>query len=272
MEAYESGERVRFLGPHANRLREWHRPREPIVNRADDGGLASGERTVRTHMLEFLIAAGLIFFLCWVWVGGYLADFVVWLISKLTPDSSDETTLAYVVSGAALVLGIIVAVATSGKSGSYLGGAVAGAGAYVGVRLPGRIRNNRMPGGSPAIAVQPVAHQPAGPQPSVLRPVASQPVARDPAAGSRLAHITAIRMNPPAADGHEHIAEVLWQRPDVQISACSAQSVAEFIEQGNAVYAGSSFVNVGVIRGVPPYLRAYSEGRWTDDLLSLPRF
>lgn len=94
-------------------------------------------------MLEFLAAAAVVFAACWIWVGGYLADFVVWLISKLTPSSSNETNLAYALAGIFFVLGIVVAMNTEGKAGSTLGGAVAGAGLYVAVRLPGKIRDKR---------------------------------------------------------------------------------------------------------------------------------
>lgn len=94
-------------------------------------------------MLEFLVAAAVVFVACWVWIGGYLADFVVWLVSKLTPSSSNETNLAFVLAGIFFVLGVVVAMNTEGKAGSTLGGAVAGAGLYIAVRLPGKIRNQR---------------------------------------------------------------------------------------------------------------------------------
>lgn len=94
-------------------------------------------------MLEFLGAAAATFVLCWVWVGGYVADLVIWLISKLTPQSSSETNLAYAIAAIFTVLGIIAAATTSGTTGSVLGGAIVGAGAYIAVRLPGKIRGQR---------------------------------------------------------------------------------------------------------------------------------
>ncbi len=96
-------------------------------------------------MLQFLMVAAVMFGLCWVWVGGYLADFVIWVISKVTPNSTNEQGLAYVVGAVFLALGIIAALATrNGSVGPTLGGAIAGAGLYIAVRLPGKIRNNRL--------------------------------------------------------------------------------------------------------------------------------
>lgn len=94
-------------------------------------------------MLQFLGAAAITFLLCWIWVGGYLADFVVWLVSKFTPESSNEQNLAYAIGGGFLVLGIIAAVSTA-DAGSALGGLIAGAGLYVAVRLPNKIRGDRL--------------------------------------------------------------------------------------------------------------------------------
>jgi hypothetical protein len=31
-------------------------------------------------------------------------------------------------------------------------------------------------------------------------------------------------------------------------------------------------VRVGVVDGTPPYIRTYADGRWTDNLLALPRY
>jgi hypothetical protein len=98
-------------------------------------------------MIEFFIAAAAAFALCWVWVGGYLADFLIWIISKLTPDTSNERNLAYIVAGIFLVIGIIVAAVQSQSSGASIagamGGAIAGVGAYIAVRLPSKIRVKR---------------------------------------------------------------------------------------------------------------------------------
>jgi hypothetical protein len=94
-------------------------------------------------MVEFIVVAAAAFGLCWVWVGGYLADFFIWIISKLTPDTSDEKTLAYVVAGIFLAFGIVIAVIQSQQNGASIGGLVVGIGAYIAVRLPGKIRVKR---------------------------------------------------------------------------------------------------------------------------------
>lgn len=148
-------------------------------------------------MLEFLAGATATFGLCWIWIGGYVADVVIWLVSKLTPQSSNEKNLAYTVAGIFLVLGLIVAATTSGSAGSTLGGAVAGAGLYIAVRLPGKIRGQRAArAGSvtfesepepvvhsrPAVAQAPVVVQPTSLDPMATAAVAPQPVAPAPVA------------------------------------------------------------------------------------------
>ena len=94
--------------------------------------------------MEFLTALGAMFVLCWIWVGGYLADFVVWLVSKLTPDAANERALA-VILGVLFFIGGIIAAASSNDSmaGPLLGGAITGVGLYIAVRLPGKIRRRR---------------------------------------------------------------------------------------------------------------------------------
>lgn len=96
--------------------------------------------------LGFLIGAAAMFVVCWIWVGGYLADFVIWLVAKLTPNSANERLLAYGISIAFVLFGLIIAATTKDSEAApaaYLGGAVAGVGLYIAVRLPGKIRRNR---------------------------------------------------------------------------------------------------------------------------------
>lgn len=95
-------------------------------------------------MIPFLTATFGMFVLCWIWIGGYLADLAIWLISKFTPKSSNETNLAYVFGVAFFLIGIVVAAVTKGQTGPTAGGAIAGAGLYVAVRLPGKVRSNRI--------------------------------------------------------------------------------------------------------------------------------
>jgi hypothetical protein len=101
-------------------------------------------------MIEFLGAAVGVFLIMWVWVGGYVADFVVWLVSKLTPNSSNEVNIALVIASVFVVLGVIVALTQGGVTtsrgvtpSSVMGGSLAGFGSYIAVRLPGKVRRNR---------------------------------------------------------------------------------------------------------------------------------
>lgn len=49
--------------------------------------------------------------------------------------------------------------------------------------------------------------------------------------------------------------------------------MVEFVEKGNAVFVrGNPDARVGVVNAIPPYLRTYADGKWTNNLLSLPRF
>ncbi|QAY62875.1 hypothetical protein ET495_06025 [Xylanimonas allomyrinae] len=97
-------------------------------------------------MGEFLGTAAILFLLCWVWVGGYLADGVVWILSRVLPRNANETSVAVGIGVAVLLIGIVVAVSThggGGQSGAYVGGVIAGAGLYVAVRLPSKTRAQR---------------------------------------------------------------------------------------------------------------------------------
>lgn len=85
-------------------------------------------------------------------------------------------------------------------------------------------------------------------------------------------YITGIRMSPPSANDHEHIAEVRWQQPGNSGESSRAEMVS-FIDKGNEVYVhGSPDAQVGVVDGNPRYLRTYADGLWSNNLLSLPRF
>lgn len=88
----------------------------------------------------FLGAAAITFILCWVWVGGYLADAVIWLLSKLMPPSADETMVGVVIGLCSVVAGAVVAF--NAESGPILGSLIAGSGLYVAVRLPSATRRN----------------------------------------------------------------------------------------------------------------------------------
>lgn len=87
--------------------------------------------------------------------------------------------------------------------------------------------------------------------------------------------ITAVHMEPTYGSGHEHIASVRWENPDTNATGQSTrEDMVEFINgDGQAWVAdGQGSVQVGVVDANPPYLRTYADGRYTDNLLSLPRF
>lgn len=85
-------------------------------------------------------------------------------------------------------------------------------------------------------------------------------------------YITHVRMSPPDSNDHQHISEVRWSQP-AEIGNCSRAAMVDFINQGNSVFVqGSPDVRVGVVNASPPHLRTHSDGNWTNNLLSLPRF
>jgi len=76
---------------------------------------------------------------------------------------------------------------------------------------------------------------------------------------------------------HEHITKVRWENRET--SATGENSKAEmvkWIEDGGdcRVANGASYVKVGVVEPAsgPKYLRTYADGKWTDNLLALPRY
>jgi len=97
-------------------------------------------------MITFLTAAVIVFVLCWIWVGGYIADFVIWIISKFVSSESNEKTIAVIIGAVAAVLGVVIAllgIKADNDVSSALGGFVLGVGAYIAVRLPRQVRRKR---------------------------------------------------------------------------------------------------------------------------------
>jgi hypothetical protein len=75
--------------------------------------------------------------------------------------------------------------------------------------------------------------------------------------------------------GHEHIAEVRWRDPgNGNTGASSRETMVNWINnKGDArVNDGNNEVRVGVVDARPPYLRTHADGKWTDNLLALPRY
>lgn len=83
--------------------------------------------------------------------------------------------------------------------------------------------------------------------------------------------IIAVHME--GGERHEHIAEVKWVEATKEGQSTRAKMV-EFIEGGGKAYVtdGANTVDVGVVNATPKYIRTYADGKWTDNLLALPRF
>ena len=88
--------------------------------------------------------------------------------------------------------------------------------------------------------------------------------------------ITAIRLA--GGTSHEHITHLWWTNPATgKAGYSSRQQIVSWIENGD----GKAYVDdgrgnradVGVVipRHGAKYLRTHADGRWTDNLLALPR-
>jgi hypothetical protein len=76
---------------------------------------------------------------------------------------------------------------------------------------------------------------------------------------------------------HEHIANVKWKNPDNGNSGESTQAVmVDWIsnKNGSAYVCGDKahIAKVGVVKAIPPHIRTYADGAWTDNLLALPTY
>jgi len=88
-------------------------------------------------------------------------------------------------------------------------------------------------------------------------------------------YITAVHMEPSNAGDHEHIAQVMWAEPTKdEINYSDRATMVDWINKGGdaRVRDGQGEVQVGVVDANPPYLRTYADKRYTDNLLSLPRY
>jgi hypothetical protein len=88
--------------------------------------------------------------------------------------------------------------------------------------------------------------------------------------------ITAIRLE--GGTSHEHITDLWWTNPAAGKTGCSSrQQIVSWIENDD----GKAYVDdgrgnradVGVVipRYGDKYLRTHADGKWTDNLLALPR-
>lgn len=74
---------------------------------------------------------------------------------------------------------------------------------------------------------------------------------------------------------HEHIASVKWVKPaDKTTGETTREEMVTWIEGGGKAFVsdGSNTVSVLVVNATPKYIRTYADGKWTDNLLALPRY
>lgn len=86
---------------------------------------------------------------------------------------------------------------------------------------------------------------------------------------------TARRMAPSGSSLHEHIATLQWTNPATNdVGSSDRETLVDWIRRGGdaRVRDAQSEIRVGVVDASPPYLRTYSDGAWTNNLLSLPTF
>ncbi len=87
-------------------------------------------------------------------------------------------------------------------------------------------------------------------------------------------YITDIRLSSNGA-GHEHIIALKWRTPaDGKTGESSREALVKWIREGGdaRVKDARGEVAVAVVDAVPPYVRTVADGRYTDNLLALPRF
>jgi hypothetical protein len=89
--------------------------------------------------------------------------------------------------------------------------------------------------------------------------------------------ITHVRYESSTHD-HETIIRYKWRDPgDGQVGDNDKPSMVDFLDNKNGkahVGSGSSRVEVGTVHpsSGSPFLRTYADGKWTNNLLSLPTF
>jgi len=89
-----------------------------------------------------------------------------------------------------------------------------------------------------------------------------------------MVRITAIHLV--GGQQHEHIASVRWiDLSDNTTGESTRETMVDWIENkgGKAVVTdGTNTVAVGVVNATPKYIRTHADGKWTDNLLALPRY
>jgi hypothetical protein len=69
---------------------------------------------------------------------------------------------------------------------------------------------------------------------------------------------------------HEHITHIGFSN---NVRWSKQQGVDFLGISGNSIYVADrqGSVEIGVVKGTPPYLRTHADGRYTDNLLALPQ-
>jgi len=89
--------------------------------------------------------------------------------------------------------------------------------------------------------------------------------------------IVAVQFDDAGVIDHQHLRRVRWHRPETnEDGEASIAEIVALIRAHTLVYVSDElFERSAVVRVVddsPPYIRAWSHGRWGNDLLALPRF
>jgi hypothetical protein len=82
-------------------------------------------------------------------------------------------------------------------------------------------------------------------------------------------------ISPDDAGDHEAITAIWWLDTANETSASFSKTAAvAWLNKGNKAWVADSEgkVEARVVKGDPPYVRTYADGRFTDNLLALPRF
>jgi hypothetical protein len=87
--------------------------------------------------------------------------------------------------------------------------------------------------------------------------------------------VTAVRLKD--GETEDRITSVRWLNGSDGVAGTSTtEAMVTWIDKGNKLYVGApdGKVSVGVVRPKTgsPYLRAYANKEWTDNLRQLPRF
>ncbi len=87
-------------------------------------------------------------------------------------------------------------------------------------------------------------------------------------------YITNIRLSSNDAR-HEHIIALKWRNPaDGKMDETTREALVKWLREGGDARVKDSRgeVAVAVVEAAPPYVRTVADGRYTDNLLALPRF